>query len=53
MEHRSGDDTPWHRSITWCPACQPLRPDAAVDVARIRRMIALHPALREPYVVLS
>lgn len=48
LDYRGADATPWGRSITWCPNCQPA--DAgAVDLARARRMIALHPAVREPY----
>jgi endonuclease VIII len=50
LEYRSGEDTSWHRSITWCPVCQPLRDDAMYDEGRVRRLVALHPALREPYV---
>ena len=50
LAYRSGDDTPWRRSITWCPSCQPARDDATYDEGRVRRLVALHPALREPYV---
>jgi endonuclease VIII len=50
MEHRSGDDTPWQRSITWCPVCQPLTVARTADLARARRLIALHPAVRQTYV---
>lgn len=50
LEYRSGDDTAWHRSITWCPTCQPVRDHATYDEGRVRRLVALHPALREPYV---
>jgi endonuclease VIII len=40
-------DTPWGRSITWCPRCQ--APDnVAVDLSRARRLIGLHPAVRQP-----
>jgi endonuclease-8 len=50
LDHRDGDSTPWQRSITWCPVCQPLVPDGAtVDLARARKLVALHPALRAPY----
>jgi endonuclease-8 len=50
LSHRDGDSTPWQRSITWCPACQPLAPGAAkVDLSRGRKLVALHPAVREPY----
>ena len=47
LEYRDADHTPWHRSITWCPECQPLSPDesgARADVARARRLSGLHPA---------
>ncbi len=51
LDYRDQDHTPWQRSITWCPTCQPLRDDgASVDLTRARRLIALHPALKEPYV---
>ena len=40
--------SPWGRVATWCPACQPLEPTRAVDLARARRLLALHPARREP-----
>ena len=41
-------DIPWHRVTTWCPACQPRAERVTVDVARARRLLALHPARREP-----
>jgi endonuclease VIII len=53
LDYRAGEVSPWGRSVTWCPTCQPLRDRALVDVERIRRLIALHPALREPYVDLA
>jgi endonuclease VIII len=40
--------SPWNRVSTWCPTCQPLQPLRAVDVLRARRLLALHPASREP-----
>ncbi|MCU1391685.1 MAG: mutM 1 [Ilumatobacteraceae bacterium] len=40
--------SPWRRVSTWCPTCQPLEPQRAVDVDRARRLLALHPARREP-----
>jgi len=50
LSYLDADASPWQRSITWCPACQPPRPDGAiVDLARARRLIALHPAVRESY----
>ncbi len=41
-------DSPWRRVTTWCPECQPLEPARDVDVVRARRLLALHPARREP-----
>jgi formamidopyrimidine-DNA glycosylase len=45
LSYRDAGHTPWQRSITWCPRCQP---DSAgkVDVARLKRLISLHPAAR-------
>lgn len=40
--------TPWGRSITWCDGCQPLAETTVVDTDRIRRLLALHPAMRDP-----
>lgn len=39
---------PWGRSITWCETCQPLADAVSVDVVRLRRLLALHPAMRDP-----
>ena len=39
-------DTPWRRVSAWCPRCQPS--GATVDVSRARRLLALHPARRQP-----
>ena len=44
----SDADSPWRRVSTWCPACQPLEPARQVDLARARRLLALHPARRHP-----
>jgi len=49
LGYRDGDQTPWQRSITWCPSCQPEIDAAAVDLVRVRRLVALHPAMKEPY----
>ncbi len=50
LNYRDGDSTPWQRSLTWCQSCQPLSPDgASVDLVRARKLVALHPAVREPY----
>lgn len=48
LEYRDERASPWRRSITWCPSCQPDRDRAAVDHRRVARMIALHPATRDP-----
>jgi endonuclease-8 len=45
LQYRDADHTPWHRSITWCPSCQP-ETAGAVDIARVKRLLALHPAAR-------
>jgi endonuclease-8 len=41
-------DSPWQRVTTWCPTCQPLGTATTADVARARRLLALHPARRQP-----
>jgi formamidopyrimidine-DNA glycosylase len=49
LHYRDADTTPWQRSITWCPTCQPsLQVDTRVDLARARKLVALHPGVREP-----
>lgn len=47
LRYRSERETPWRRSITWCDTCQPSGEGAVVDLARVRRLIGLHPAVRE------
>lgn len=47
LEYRSDRSTDWRRSITWCPECQPLRPQAVADLVRTRRLIGLHPAVKQ------
>jgi endonuclease-8 len=50
LEYLDPEASPWRRSITWCPTCQRASSGTvAVDLARARRLLALHPALREPY----
>jgi endonuclease-8 len=49
LEHRSEQVTPWSRSITWCISCQPDVARSTVDLARTRRLIGLHPAVKQPY----
>lgn len=42
-------ESPWRRVSVWCPSCQPLvEGRRAVDLHRARRLLALHPARREP-----
>ncbi len=41
-------ESPWRRVSTWCPACQPVEAVREVDLVRARRLLALHPARREP-----
>ena len=47
LDHRRGDTTPWQRSITWCGTCQPARDATDVDLRRTRRLIGLHPAVKQ------
>lgn len=47
LDHRSERATPWRRPITWCARCQPAG-GATADVARALRLLALHPAVRDP-----
>ena len=46
LEYRAGRETPWERSITWCAGCQPLAEARTVDLDRVHRLIALHPATK-------
>ena len=39
--------SPWRRVSTWCPSCQPAEARRAVDLQRVRRLLALHPARRQ------
>jgi endonuclease-8 len=48
LHYRSERESRWQRSITWCPTCQPLVECASVDLQRVRHLIGLHPAVREP-----
>lgn len=41
-------DSPWRRSSVWCPTCQAITPERPVDLDRARRLLALHPARRDP-----
>jgi endonuclease VIII len=40
--------SPWKRVSTWCPTCQLLGLARSVDCVRARRLLALHPASRDP-----
>ena len=48
LSYQGDRDTPWGRSITWCQRCQPTVERAEVDLARTRRLIGLHPAVKQP-----
>lgn len=48
LSYRSERRTPWGRSVTWCPTCQPTCDAAKVDLERVARLIGLHPATRRP-----
>ncbi|HEY0519240.1 MAG TPA: DNA-formamidopyrimidine glycosylase family protein [Ilumatobacteraceae bacterium] len=41
-------DSPWHRVSVWCPSCQEMQDARRVDTARIFKLLALHPARRQP-----
>ncbi len=42
-------ESPWLRVSTWCPTCQAIgAPTRPVDEARARKLLALHPARRDP-----
>lgn len=41
-------DSPWRRVAVWCPDCQLVEPERFVDLVRARRLLALHPARRDP-----
>lgn len=49
LRYESERTTPWRRSTTWCPTCQPERDRATIDHGRVKHLIALHPAVEEPY----
>jgi endonuclease VIII len=48
LDGRDDRESPWGRVTVWCPQCQPLEPRRAVDLHRARRLLALHPARRQP-----
>ena len=41
-------DSPWRRASVWCPSCQRTDLTRTVDVPRIIKLLALHPARRQP-----
>jgi endonuclease VIII len=41
-------DSPWQRVAVWCPSCQCGDGMRRADAARIKKLMALHPARREP-----
>ena len=47
LSYERDDRTSWQRSITWCPTCQPVGERVAVDLRRVRRLIGLHPAVKQ------
>ena len=47
LDYRSEQESEWDRSITWCRSCQPIQPAATVDMRRARRLIGLHPAVKQ------
>jgi endonuclease VIII len=40
--------SPWGRVSVWCPTCQLEEPHRSVDLVRAHRLLALHPAARDP-----
>jgi endonuclease VIII len=40
--------SPWDRASVWCPSCQRLDDTRTVDSARLAKLLALHPARRQP-----
>ena len=48
LDGRDERESAWGRVTVWCPQCQPLEPRRTVDLDRARRLLALHPARRQP-----
>ena len=48
LDGRDDRQSDWGRVTVWCPGCQPLERRRAVDLDRARRLLALHPARRQP-----
>jgi endonuclease-8 len=40
--------SPWHRTSVWCPSCQRVDEWRRADTTRISKLMALHPARRQP-----
>lgn len=47
LRYQPESETEWRRSITWCVRCQPETDVATVDMRRVRRLIGLHPAVKQ------
>ncbi|MDJ0770783.1 MAG: DNA-formamidopyrimidine glycosylase family protein [Ilumatobacter sp.] len=47
LRYQAERETPWGRSITWCPDCQRSGDRVTADLERARRLIALHPATKQ------
>jgi endonuclease-8 len=47
LDGHSQETSPWGRTTVWCPSCQTLAEARSVDLSRITRMVALHPARRQ------
>ncbi len=47
LSYENDQESPWRRSITWCQRCQPRRGGVEVDLIRTRRLIGLHPAVKQ------
>lgn len=41
-------ESPWRRVSVWCPGCQRVEAIRRVDTARVMKLLALHPARRQP-----
>ncbi len=50
LDGRDERASEWGRVTVWCPHCQPFEPRRAVDLDRARRLLALHPARRQPII---
>jgi endonuclease-8 len=48
LRHWTDRDSPWGRISSWCPACQRVEDPRTVDLARARKLLALHPVRKDP-----